>query len=373
VQIAEESLALGPERALVTAADARDLHREASAMLHGYAHDVIAFHWHGEPVRLYLEPVSHMLAAVEVTRPRPYQLNWTPWGDVTTRTSFELWMREAGGIRYPRRWTIENDGRVSDSWFIDAIAFNPSDPAPLDVSPDLAAKAAAAHRPVEDTKLAEPATAVTLAPGIILRPGSWNISEVETPAGVWIIEGPIANSYSAQVMAEVEARGRHVIGVVTTSDSWPHIGGLREYVARHVPIVALDLNKPVLMRLFAAPHRQSPDALARHPAAPRLELVTAPRWLGTGVNRMRLLPYRTVNGERLMAIWWPAHHLLYTSDLFSVRPDGSVFLPQFFDETRDLVRREGLDVRTVFGMHYGPIDWAGLVERADRDANLARH
>jgi hypothetical protein len=365
VQAAEESLALGPERVLLTAADAADLHSEAPAMLHGFRHDVLAFTWRGAPVRLFVEPVSHMLAAVEITRPRPEHIFWAPWGDVTTRLSFDVWMIEANGMHYPRRWTIEGNDRVAESWFVDEVAFNPPDIPPLDVAADLATKARATHRRVEDIALPDAATAVALAPGITLRPGSWNVTEVETPAGIWVIEGPIGNGYSAQVMRAVAAKGQKLIGVITTSDSWPHIGGLREYVAGHVPIVALDLNLPQLARLFAAPHAQAPDRLALHPAAPVFRPVTGDQWLGAGQNRMRLMPFRTVTGERQLAIWWPAHRLLYTSDLFTVSSDGSIFLPQYLDETRDLVKREQLDVKTIFGMHYGPTDWKALLARVD--------
>lgn len=365
VQAAEESLALGPERVLLTAADAADLRSEAPAMLHGFRHDILAFTWRGAPVRVFLEPVSHMLAAVEITRPRPEHMFWAPWGDVTTRLSFDVWMIEANGMHYPRRWTIEGNGRVAESWFVDEVAFNPPDTPQLDVDATLAAKAQATHRRIEDIRLPDAATAVMLAPGITLRPGSWNVTEVDTPAGTWVIEGPIGNGYSAQVMREVAAKGQKLAGVITTSDLWPHIGGLREYVARHVPIVALDLNLPVLTRLFAAPHAQAPDQLALHPAAPAFHTVTGDQWLGEGQNRMRLMPFRTVTGERQFAIWWPAHRLLYTSDLFTVGRDGSIFLPQYLDETRDLVKRERLDVKTIFGMHYGPTDWKALLARVD--------
>jgi hypothetical protein len=365
VQTAEESLALGPERVLLTAAAAADLHGEPPVGFHGFRHDAVAFTWKGASVRILLEPVSHMLAAIEITRPRPYHIFWSPWGDVTTRISFDVWMIEANGMHYPRRWTIEGNGRVAESWFVDEVAFNPRDAGVLDIDDALLAKARTTHRRIEDVKLPDPSTAVTVAPGITLRPGSWNVSEVETPAGTYVIEGPIGNAYSAQVMREVAAKGQRIIGVITTSDSWPHIGGLREYAARGVPIVALDLNLPVLTRLFEAPHRTAPDLLATRRTRPILRPVTGDQWLGEGQNRMHLLPFRTVTGERQFAIWWPAHRLLYTSDLFTVTPDGSIFLPQFLDETRDLVKREGLDVKTIFGMHYGPTDWKALLEKVD--------
>src|SRR3569833_903507 len=306
-----------------------------------------------------------MLAEIEMTRARRYHILWSPWGDVTTRISFDVWMIEANGMHYPRRWTIEGNGRVAESWFVDEVAFNPRDAGVLDIDDALLAKARTTHRRIEDIKLPDPSTAVTVAPGITLRPGSWNVSEVETPAGTYVIEGPIGNAYSAQVMREVAAKGQRIIGVITTSDSWPHIGGLREYAARGVPIVALDLNLPVLGRLFDAPHRTLPDQLATQRTRPILRPVTGDQWLGDGQNRMHQQPFRTVTGERQFAIWWPAHRLLYTSGLFTVTANGSIFLPQYLDETRDLERREQLDVKAIFGMHYGPPDWAGLLAKVD--------
>jgi hypothetical protein len=133
---------------------------------------------------------------------------------------------------------------------------------------------------------------------------------------------------------------------------------LREYVAEGVPIVALDLNQPILDRLFASPHMQAPDHLAEQPREPILRTVSAPTTIGSGDTAMRLIPLRTATGERQMAIYWPAHRLLYTSDLISVQPDESVWLPQYRDEIASVIAREGLEVETVFGMHYAPVTWS---------------
>ena len=76
---------------------------------------------------------------------------------------------------------------------------------------------------------------------------------------------------------------------------------------------------------------------------------------------MRLIPLRTVTGERQMLVYWPAHRLLYTRDIFSLDGDA-VWLPQYRDEVASAIAREGLDVRTAFGMHYPPTPWGMIAE-----------
>ncbi len=101
-------------------------------------------------------------------------------------------------------------------------------------------------------------------------PGSWNIVEIKQDDGVVMLEGPMSSEYSAKVIDDASSvsRARRSRRSITTSDAWPHIGGMREYVARDIPIYALNLNVPILTRLFAAKYVTSPDTLAKSPARP---------------------------------------------------------------------------------------------------------
>jgi len=40
--------------------------------------------------------------------------------------------------------------------------------------------------------------------------------------------------------------------VLSTSDSWPHTGGVRQAVAMDLPVYILDLNRPLLDRMMSA-------------------------------------------------------------------------------------------------------------------------
>lgn len=356
VETAEESLALGPERVLLTALAANDLSIGAPVQLHGFAHDTLRFGFHGARVTLLLIPESHLIAAVDIVETHPLDIFLAPWGDVRTHVEWGAWTLEPNGVRYPRQWTIDINGGRERSVLIDAVAFDPAIGATLlTADSDTIAAARRGARPIADIPFST-ARSVAAAPGITLIQGSWNVVMVKGSDGVTVVEAPISGNFAKGALDHARALGP-LRRVITTSDSWPHVAGVREVVAEGVPLVLLDRNKPVIERMLSAPHAAMPDSLARKPAKAQLTLVSRPITLGSGDTTMRLIPFHTATGERQMAIYWPKHKLLYTSDLMSVQPNA-VWLPQYRDEVAELIAREKLTVETVFGMHYAPIAWA---------------
>jgi hypothetical protein len=361
-------LALGPERVVITALDARDLRAEPDAPLHGFAHHVVSFTHKGARVRLFLAPTGLLPKVVEVTRERPYETYWAPWGDVTERLTFGVWALEPNGVRYPRLWELTTGDAEDGTIDVTRVAFDPPvDRADFAVPDDVRSTAIANRRRIADLPLgSQQRPAVELAPGIVKVPANFDILEVRQDDGVVIVEGPLTSAYSAKAIADARVRFGASVGLeaaITTSDAWPHVGGMREYVARGVPIYALDLNAPLLTRLFAAPYVTSPDALARAPRAPVLRRVTGKTVVGSGPNRLELYPIRGATTERQIMAYFPEHRLLYTSDAFTIR-GTFVFLPQMVSEVVDAVAREHLSVATAVGMHYDALPWSAVVAAA---------
>jgi hypothetical protein len=360
-------LDLLPERVILTAMDAPDLRAESDIMLHGYAHHVVAFTSRGARVRLILNVPSLLPAAIEVTQPRPYETYWAPWGDVTHRLTLGVWLLEPIGIRYPRLWHYSTGDQSDGTVDLTRVKMDPPiDATDFAIPADARQTIVANRRRIADMPLGSPQRpAKELAPGVVQVPGNWDVVEVKQEDGVVIVEAPLTSAYSVKVFEDARKRfaGARVKAVITTSDAWPHIGGMREYAARGVPIYALDLNVPILTRLFSATFTTEPDALAKARRAPVVRTVAAKTIIGTGANRIELYPLRTVTGERQMMAYFPDHKLLYTSDLFTIR-NGSVFLPQTVSEAVDAVARERLDVATAFGMHYDALPWSTVVASA---------
>lgn len=369
VENAEEDFAFGPIGLLRTAQSAADLHAEADAQFHGFSHHVVAFAWHGFPVRLYLSVYSGLPEMVEWTRPRPYDVFWNVWGDVTTRVVYGMWSLEPNGLRFPRQRSVERNGLPDSDASITSLRINPPmAPGSLDI-PDSVRRDFLAHQhTIDEIPLGisgQPASEIE--PGVIHIPGAWNVNLIRQKDGVVVLEGPISSGYSVKVFEEAHKRfpGLPVKAVITTSDSWPHIGGLREFVARGIPIYALDQDKPVLARLFNAPHAYRPDALQKHPRKPEWRLVTGDTVVGDGPNRLELIPYRSETGERQTMVYFPQYRLLYTSDLFAPAQGKEWFTPEYLLELRNVVAREHLNVDNIFGMHYDVTPWPTITTALD--------
>jgi hypothetical protein len=170
-----------------------------------------------------------------------------------------------------------------------------------------------------------------------------------------------------------EAHKRHpgmrISAILSTSDSWPHTGGVRQAVALGLPVYILDLNQPLLDRMMSAPHTIEPDALqkSKNPKAPHWKIVAGRQEIGGGKNRMELYPLRGASTERQYMVYFPEHHLLYASDALSLNDDGSLYDPELMYEVAQAVKRENLIVDTVFAMHQGPMPWEkviGLIEKS---------
>jgi hypothetical protein len=374
-----ERLDFAPERVLLTALDAPDLRAAPDTVLQDMPHHVVTFRHGSAAVRLFLNTHTRLPTLVEVEDAHPADLFWNVWGDVRTRLFFQAWSLEPGGLRYPRQWEWERNGTPYHAFTVTALELEPKRSDADFAIPEDVRKGFEARRQstADGMPLGRPdRPAAELAPGVVHLPGPWDVALVKQDDGLVVIEAPIASGYSARVLEEAAKRfpGVKVKAVVSTSDAWPHIGGLREYAARGIPFHVLDLNRPLVERLLKAPRTRVPDALAKAPRAAKLQAVGRRAALGTGKNRLELIPARTETGERMLFVWLPEHRLLYASDLLQKMPDGTFFNPQQVAETVEVATREELDVARVFGMHLDATEWTAVtaaVEKARAPAAAA--
>ena len=362
---AREWMSLSPQSVLLAALDATDLKEEPRREFQGVPHRVVAWGEGERRRRLLLNAETGFPSAIEESRAYPQDRYWQIWGDVATRVAWSYWDIFPGGsgpLFYPRQWDVERGGRPWKALTITKL--EPVAQAPADAFDIPAQARAASSRSLDDPELGDPKRpAAELAPGVVYVPGSWGVALVRQDDGVVVLEAPISAGYTARVLEEAARRfpGERVRAVVTTSDSWPHFGGIREYAARGIPIYVLDRNVPQIRRALESPHRFHPDALARAPRAAILRPVSAKTVVGRGPNRIELHPVRGETGERMMLAYLPGARILYASDLFQAGRDGP---PEYAWEVAEVARRERLDVRTVFAMHSDPTSWEKLIALA---------
>ncbi len=366
VKLLAERQALSPERLLLTALDAPDVRREPDAVLQAVPQHVVTFTLDGAPVKIFLNAYTHLPTACDYSGPLARTGYWAFLGDATSRTIYSFWWLAKGGIHLPMQWNIETNGLPDQMLVIRKLQIDePLVEAELTIPPEVrnAFQSNARQISGEDMPLGDPRRpARELAPGVVLVPGPWNATFIRQDDGIVILEAPISSGYVAKVIEEARKRfpGQPIKAVITTSDSWPHLAGIRECVAQGIPIYALNLNQPILERVIAAHHTARPDTLQRTPKRPVFHLVDGKTLIGTGKNRLEVYPIRGETSERQMMVYFPEHHLLYGSDPFQTNPDGSFFYPQTVSELTDAVAREHLNVEHFFMMHVELKPWAEL-------------
>lgn len=362
---ARQLFALGPVRLLLTAAAAPDLHFEKPEPLRSTPHTVVAFTWQKIPVRILLNSFNHLPDAVDTTQ----QFNdfWYFWGDVRQRTYYDNW-ELVQGISYPTNLVIERNGILWRSVEALDVEFN----VPLADSA-FRMDAAVAKQSANSPGWKRPFRAgqdTVLAPGVDLFLGAWNSTIVKQADGLVILEAPISETYTQGVIEEARKRypGVPVKAVLSTSDSWPHTGGVRYALSQKLPVYILDLNRPLLDKMVAAPHTLDPDALqkSKPSKSPNWKIVSGREEVGNGPNRMELYPLRGASTERQYMVYFPEHHLLYASDTLVLNDDNTLYDPELMNEVVHAVERANLKVDTVFAMHQGPVPWSQVQAQLEK-------
>jgi hypothetical protein len=366
---AKQDLDLAPERLLFTALAAPDLRSAPERTLHGILNRAVAFTHAGVPYTLYLNTHTHMPTMLRSVEDDMFGI----WGDVVRERWYSFWTLQPGGWLYPQQITTTWNGMPHGDQTVFTIKVNEAPDEARFAIPDeakeafraLLAQAPSVAMGMRGAKL-DLSKAVEIAPDVVLLPGAWNVTLVRQPAGIVVLEAPIGSAYSAQVVAAAEARfpGVPIKAVVTTSDAWPHIGGVREYVARGIPVYSLDLNLPILRRLTAAAYSAAPDALQANPRKPDFRAVSTRTVIGTGATRVEIFPVRGEGSERMMMAYLPGLRLLYASDLLQYNRDRtSFFNPVYPAELAAAVSREGLaGIDRTWAMHMEPIPWSKVTE-----------
>lgn len=362
-----ESLELSPERILLTALDAPDLRVGRDTVIQAVRHRAVEFSFGERPVRLFLN-VDTRLPAGYAMQDAESSLFRQIWGELPTVTLWSLWSLEPGGWLYPRQQDRYRLEHPLDRTTLLAVEFSPPVPADafalLEQAEDPAASGTgpapttASFRPGQ-TMPGQPGETTEAAPGVISIPGVYYTTLVEQPDGVVVLDGPMTSSWAVAVLEEARRRfpDKPVKAVISTSDAWLHIGGLRTFAERGVPIIALDLNVPLLRRFLATAPVPIPSDGIR--------AVSTPIEVGIGPNRLGLYPIRGEGGERMMAVYLPGHRVLYASDLVQ-RQGPDFFWPSYLMEVAAVVERHGLDPERVMALHLSPTPWDEVTGALDR-------
>jgi hypothetical protein len=368
---AKDGWLIYPEQALLAASRSQEIRLLETTKLQGIDQQVITFTHDENKFTLYLNFHTQLPTAIEVDKPSHIDI----WGEVPYRTYYSYWFLHPNGVRYPYQFDTYQAGQPYKTQLISKLEFDVAlndDDFTIPEEIRKASEQAKGSRDWRSRPLGwqlEPITEIEQ--DIVMIPGSWYSSIIKQEDGLVILEAPISSEYSEKVMAEAQKRYPDVPvkAVINTSDAWPHLGGIRTYVANQIPVYTLDLNKEILNRLVAANYASRPDQLEKHPHAPIYKEVKGKTVIGKGKQRIELYPINGEGAERMVMAYFPKYKLLYGSDLIQFDQQGNLWNPQYASELQQAVEREGIKVKTVFAMHVSPMDWKDLLKKLEEFTN----
>lgn len=130
--------------------------------------------------------------------------------------------------------------------------------------------------------------------------------------------------------------GDHPVTVVVTDVAWPHIAGLRFWVARGARVVTHAASGPFLHKVTARRWTRAPDALERSsaPRGDRLRMATVTDSLSLAGGRVRLYPIDGVASEGALMVWIPGDGYLWASDFVQTVGEASEYAAEVYRATR---------------------------------------
>lgn len=287
------------------------------------------------------------------------------WGDTTKRFTFSAWHIDPSGVYFPSKWKVVANGFVEGQQSLFNVKLNPEVPAStFDIPQEFKGSyEKILSRPAADLAKANHGDGdhVDIAEGVMMLPGkqyTYNSLIVKQDKGVVIIEGPFSNANSEYVIdyAHEHLPNTPIAAVVSTNQLWFHVAGLAAYSESHTPIYVLDSNADLVRNIV----RAQEDADHVQALAPQLRTVRDKTGVGTGANRIVLIPFRGEESARSLAVYFPELKLLYCSDLYLPQNWGGAHWTEGLAEIRDLIDREHIDVQRVAGVSMPPHDWKDL-------------
>jgi hypothetical protein len=365
----DEELYLAPEKVLFLARDGTPVFLK-DTLVQDVSFSIVSFKWRNYPVRLFFSSQSHYLSLVEITR---HYTDNTAFilGDTKTVHRYSFWKTTGKQLHYPAQKDTYIEGQHFQSFSIDSVFINqPVGEDSLTIPDSAKTRITKITGRVNMFANVPLLSSKEIIPGIFFiggkntAVGNYNSWFIKTSGGVIVIEAPVTSAYSKGVMNEVKKQfpGEKIKAIITTSDAWPHFGGLREYVANKIPVYLLGLNEKVINRLLLANYYTNPDSLQKNKTKPVFNKVDNKVMIGDKDNPIELYPVNTESGERMMMIYFPKHKLLYSSDLVQPGQGEKFFMPQYIGEIIEAINREKLQVEKIIGMHQPLIEYKELLE-----------
>jgi hypothetical protein len=301
------------------------------------------------PELLLLDPKTGY--PVAVIRTEPHYL----WGQVRAEYVYSTWI-ETNGVAYPGGVFRLADGSVNISRSVSNVLLTPRDSAPgLTVPAGTPVMAPIVPGFLTPT----PPDTVRVGPGTFLLRNRGYAEAVTLVRDTVFLFDATQGDERAQADSAWIGRlfpGKHPIVVVVTDLAWPHVAGVRFWVASGATIVSHRASKTFLEQVVNHRWTLAPDRLERSRAHARLIFRSVSDSLRLAAGAVTLYPIDGVSSEGALIGFLQGDRFLWASDYVQTLSEPS----QYGREVDAAVRRVGVSPDKFAAEHLPLSEWEAL-------------
>jgi len=308
----------------------------------------------GEPLDLYFDPETKLLAGYEITETHPIM------GDIRSTYTFEDF-KPVDDVPFPHR--VKLHGEVGNSADIQytSVTLGDASAEQMLTLPESAAS--------EATKVMSgdyvPMELVLVAPGVFHAKGYNNNSMVvEFPRWLVVVETPQREMHSKVLhqLLRKQFPGKPVQYVAYTHPHHDHIGGVRGFAALGATVLVEKNHEAEMKRIIDARHTYPPDELERNRSSQQnvggIEVYEGKKVISDGARTLELHAIPNQSVAIMIFAYLPSERVLFQSDVSpQLRPSDAKF---FFDAITKLNLRPD----RIVGGHGGITSFADFTKTA---------
>lgn len=172
---------------------------------------------------------------------------------------------------------------------------------------------------------------------------------------VFILDSPQGEHRARQDSAWIGRLfpGRHALAFVVATDIWPHIAGLRYWVANGATVITHPATVPLVRSAITRRWTGAPDLLERRRSTLRLRVDTVRTPQARGGGAIRIFAVDGVASEGVLAAFAAPDRFLWASDRVQDTTNASLYVT----ELRRAVHRVGLAPLWTSGPHFSKVPW----------------
>lgn len=300
---------------------------------------------HGDE-RLYLDEKTGF--PVKLDYQEPHYL----WGQVHVEYLYALW-GDFEGAFFPRASFRLVDGETEISRTVGNVAFIAPDEAPRLEIPDVPAPPA--HQKPLFLQPTPPDTVRVAEDAFLLVNRGYTEAVALVNDTVFVFDATQAEARARHDEAWIEKLfpGEHPVVVVVTDLAWPHIAGVRYWVAQGATVVSHRMSEAFLRQVVERRWTLEPDLLEQRRDRVTFDFVGVDEGKAMAGGDLYLAPIDGIGSEGALMAYLPQQRFLWASD-FIQRADQPT---AYTTEVWQAARRAGFDPLQTAAQHLPLTAW----------------